>query len=182
MLERQGLVVNNPRRGTYVTRLSQADALDLGYTRALLESFAVTVGLPQLNQSVFAVLEEHLDAMGTCNLPDDLPRLVQIDLAFHRVLVECSRSTRLMELWSSLNGQIGALFIRGIEHQHAHTPDIVALHQQLIDALRSSEPQTIQRSVLEHYVRVPRPNAMQHEAMLNTLQTIATNYVSGSEE
>ena len=46
-LETQRLIVNNPRRGTYVTRLSEADALDLGYARAVIESFAVTIGLSQ---------------------------------------------------------------------------------------------------------------------------------------
>jgi DNA-binding GntR family transcriptional regulator len=181
MLERQGLVVNNPRRGTYVTRLSQADALDLGYTRAVLESFAVTVGLQRIDEAVFVLLGQHLDAMATCNLPEDLPRLVQIDLAFHRVLVESSGSTRLMELWSSLNGQIGALFIRGIENQHAHTVDIVALHRQLVDALHTADPHIVQRTVLEHYVRLPHDSTIHGTAMLNTLQTIASNYVTGRE-
>jgi len=34
------LVVSEPRRDTFATRLAREDALDLSYSRALLESFA----------------------------------------------------------------------------------------------------------------------------------------------
>src|ERR671929_1753007 len=40
MLQQRGLIQSTPRGGTFVTRLSREDALDLGYTRALLEGFA----------------------------------------------------------------------------------------------------------------------------------------------
>ena len=67
-----------------------------------------------------------------------------------------------MNLWSSLNGQIGALFIRGVENQHARTEDIVLLHKHLLDAVRTSDPGVVQRAVLGHYVRIPHDNA-RHE-------------------
>jgi DNA-binding GntR family transcriptional regulator len=181
-LEIQRLIVNNPRRGTYVTRLSEADALDLGYARAVIESFAVTIGLARLDEQDFATLEQHLAEMGTCALPAELPRLIKIDLAFHGLLVESAHSSQLMNLWSSLNGQIGALFIRGIENQHARTEDIVALHQQLYEAVRTSESRVVQRAVLEHYVRIPHDNANHEDAIFNTLQTIAPMYRVGSIE
>lgn len=181
-LETQRLIVNNPRRGTYVTRLSEADALDLGYARAVIESFAVTIGLARLDEQDFATLEEHLAAMETCTLPAELPRLIKIDLAFHGLLAESAHSAQLMNLWSSLNGQIGALFIRGIENQHARTEDIVALHRQLFDAVRTHDPRVVQRAVLDHYVRIPHDNAKYEASLLNTLQTIAPLYRVGSSE
>ena len=181
-LETQGLIVNNPRRGTYVTRLSEADALDLGYARAMVESFAVTIGLSRLDAKEFEILEEHLAAMTTCILPADLPRLIKIDLAFHGLLVKSANSAQLMNLWSSLNGQIGALFIRGIERQHAGTADIVAMHGHLLDAVRTSEPDVVQRAVLEHYVRIPHDDAKHKASLLTTLQTIAPLYRVGSSE
>lgn len=180
-LERQGLVVNNPRRGTFVTRLSQSDALDLGYTRALLESFALTIGHTRINDQLIAQLETHLDEMGACALPEDVPRLVKIDLNFHRLLVETAGSGRIIELWSSLNGQIGALFIRGVEQQHANIDDVVALHRRLLDAIASPDPTFVQRAVLEHYVRLPGESADHKQAVLQTIQTIAASYMPGKQ-
>ena len=179
-LERQSLVVNNPRRGTFVTRLSQEDALDLGYARALLESFAVAIAHPQLDAATFAQLENYLAEMAAAKLPQDLPRLIQIDLAFHRLLVERSGSARVIDLWSSLNGQIGALFIRGVEQQHAQIDDIVALHQGLLDAVRSPDVAVAQQAVLEQYVRLPAGAPGQGPALLHAAQMIAAQFPVGT--
>lgn len=181
MLERHGLVVNNPRRGTFVTRLSQADALDLGYARALLESFAITVGRARLDEPLIAQLQLQLDAMGTCTLPEELPRLVKIDLEFHRMLVETSGSRRLIELWSSLNGQIGALFIRGVENQHAQTADVVAMHQRLLDVISTGAPEQIQEAVFTHYVRLPADTPSNGGLMSQVIQTIAGHYAGSAD-
>ena len=153
MLERGGYVDSNPRRGMCVTRLAPEDSLDLRSMRALLESFAVSAGFTRANDQLFSTLERYRDEMLRCRLPDDVPALIQIDLAFHRPLAELSGSRRLVELWSGLNGQMGALILSSIERQHAGIEDVVALHQRLIDALRSGDRAIAQEAVIEHYVR-----------------------------
>ena len=151
MLERQGLVASEPRRGTFVTRLSRDDALDLGYSRSLLEAFAVTVGYHRLDD-VVNELELLLREMGDCELPEEFPRLVTIDLDFHAKLVELANMPRLFELWSSLSGQIGALYIRGVEEMQLQSADLVTLHRKLLDAIRAS-PASGQLAIIQHYVR-----------------------------
>jgi DNA-binding GntR family transcriptional regulator len=161
-----------------VTRLSQEDAYDLGYARALLEGFAITVGHARFDAQTFDRLEAYLVQMATCRIPQDVPELVQIDLAFHRLLVEQSGSVRLLDLWSSLNGQIGALFIRGIERQHADVEAVVAMHRDLLDAMRSSDPAVIQQAVLHHYVR-SSPAATQLDPLVQqAIQTLAPSYIA----
>lgn len=155
MLERQGLIVSRPRRGTFVTRLSREEALDMGFTRALLEGFAVSAGFERIDDGVIRHMEQLLAAMGTCRLPEDIPRLMQIDVDFHRPLVEAARSPRLLELWSGLNGQIRALYLTTLESQQVRIEEVVAFHQLLIDAIRSGDPSLAQRAVFQHYVRLP---------------------------
>lgn len=155
MLERQGLVVTRPRRGTFVARLSRQDALDLGYARALLEGYAVRVGFRHIDAALLARLDLLVDEMGACQLPRDVPRLVQLDLDFHRLIVEICESPRIIELWSSLSGQIRALFITTIENERATIDYIVGFHHQLIAGLRAGDPQIAQQAVLDHYVRNP---------------------------
>jgi DNA-binding GntR family transcriptional regulator len=152
MLKRQGLVASEPRRGTFVTRLSREDALDLGYTRALLEAFAVTVGYARLDDALVQELESLLEAMGTCDIPKEFPRLVEIDLAFHAKLVQLAGMPRLFDVWSRLNGRIGALYIRGVEEMHLHTDDLVTLHRNLLNAIRSGSDHG-QLAIIQHYVR-----------------------------
>jgi DNA-binding GntR family transcriptional regulator len=177
MLERQGYVVSEPRRGTFVTRLSHEDALDLCYNRALLESFAVGLGYQRINNEVLGQMADCLEQMRRCRLPDDVPRLIQIDLAFHRPLVEAAGSRRLMELWSSLGGQIGALVLRSLEEQHAQIEDVVAFHQRLLDAIASGHPEIAKRGVLDHYVRVEDRLAVRNELIQQITGTLVESYL-----
>ncbi len=157
MLERRGLVVSRPRGGTFVTRISRSDALDLGYSRALLESYAVTVGFDCITETILGEMDELVREMGECHLPTELPHLLRIDLAFHRKLVECAQMPRLLELWSSLDGQIGALYIRAIEEYQTGIDYVVSFHRRFVAALRSGDPTVARHAVLEHYVRFNDP-------------------------
>jgi GntR family transcriptional regulator, rspAB operon transcriptional repressor len=151
-LERRGLVRGEPRRGTFVTRLAREDALDLCRARALLEAYALTSGFDRLDASTFAALDDLLIEMAGLNLPDDVPRLIGIDLAFHRLLVQDADAPRVVELWSSLNGQMSALILSSIEHHHAGIDDVVAFHRALLDAVRSGDVAVAREAVLIHYV------------------------------
>lgn len=155
MLERQGLITSRPRRGTFVTRLSREEGLDMGFTRALLEGFAVGAGFERIDGQVISHMEQLLGAMGACRLPDDIPQLMQLDMDFHRPLVEAARSPRILNLWSGLNGQIRALYLTTLESQQIQIAEVVDFHQLLIDAIRSGDPALAQRTVFQHYVRLP---------------------------
>ena len=177
MLERQGLIVSKPRRGTFVTRLSREESLDMGFTRALLEGFAVGAGLERLNGAVLGRMEALLEEMGRCRLPADTPRLMQCDVEFHRPLVEAAGSPRLLELWSSLNGQIRALFLTTLESEHVRVEEVVALHRMLLDEGRSGDPERAQRAVFQHYVRLPDGQGPP-PALVQILATMAPAYRS----
>ena len=70
MLERRGLVRSEPRRGTFVTRLSRNESRDLRLARALLEAYAVSAGYERLDEATFAQLDDLLDRMAACALPE----------------------------------------------------------------------------------------------------------------
>ena len=79
MLEQQGLVVSVPRRGMFVTRLSEQDALDLAFLRVLLEGFAVVVSRSRIDDNLIAQLKSHIEDMLACDIPGELPRLIEIE-------------------------------------------------------------------------------------------------------
>jgi len=181
MLERRGLVVSKPRRGTFVTRLSRDDALDLGYTRALLEGYSLIVGYDRLDDEVLARLEAHLAEMRACRLPDDFPRLVEIDLAFHQAVVDCGRSSRVAELWRTLNGQLGALYLRGVEEQRLTIDGLTALHGQLLAAIRSRDPRVALDALIDHYVRASErgPGSLRGVAVEEVIRALVPRAIAG---
>lgn len=169
MLEHQGLVESRARRGTFVTRLSPDDALDVGFARALLEAYAVRVGFERIDAALLLQLENIIAAMGRCSLPGDVPRLVQLDTDFHRLLVEGCGARRIVELWASLSGPIRALYITTLENEHATIDYVVEFHRTLLEALRSGDPQIAQNAVIRHYARVP-----EHDAHAEALRSVVS--------
>jgi DNA-binding GntR family transcriptional regulator len=152
MLERRGLVRSEPRRGTFVTRLSRHGARDLCLARALLEAYAVTAGYDRLNEATFAQLDHLLDRMAACSLPEEMPTLIQIDRAFHGLLVRVADSARVRDLWASLDGQMSALILSSLEHHHANAVDVSDFHRALVHALRTGDVAIAREAVIAHYL------------------------------
>jgi DNA-binding GntR family transcriptional regulator len=171
MLERRGLVSSQPRRGTFVTRISHRESRDLLATRALLESYALNSGFAALDDAVFAQLDALLVEMGTCGLPDDVPRLVQIDIAFHSLLIAGADAPKVCELWAGLNGKMSVLFLTALEHRHASIGDVVAFHQVLLDSLRAGDLSQAQEAIVAHYLG--ESDFRNTEAYGSTIPTLA---------
>jgi len=121
--------------------------------RALLEGFAIRLGWPRIDDALAATMETLLAGMKTYRIPDDFPRIIRIDLALHRLIVERAGSPLLLDLWASLNGQLGALIPLAVERSHASVEDLVVMHQRLIDAVPRARPRCAARNDLDHYVR-----------------------------
>jgi DNA-binding GntR family transcriptional regulator len=152
MLQRRGLVRSEPRRGTFVTRLSRQESRDLCLARALLEAYAVTSGFDCLDEEAFEQLDRFLDEMAACRLPEETPQLIAIDRAFHGLLVRCTESVRIRDLWSGLDGQMSALILSSLEHHHAGAGDVADFHRALVHALRSGDPAVAREAVIVHYL------------------------------
>ena len=114
-----------PRRGTFVTRLSRQGSLDLCATRALLESYAVFASYANLGTARFDAMQALVDELERREIPHDVPRLIQIDLEFHAILMEAmSIPMGCACLWTSLNGKMSALILTSLEHHNANIADV----------------------------------------------------------
>jgi DNA-binding GntR family transcriptional regulator len=152
LLQQQGLVRSEPRRGTFVTRLSRRESLDLCRARALLEAYAVTMGAERLATADIERMQSVVNAMAACRMPDDMPRLIQLDLEFHGLVMDVAESRGIHELWSSMNGKMSALILSSMEHHGAGMRDIAAFHQVLLDALRTGNPRIARDAIVVHYI------------------------------
>ena len=119
-------------------------------------------------------LRQQVAAMGQCVLPNDLPQLIQCDLAFHRMIAELGGSATLLEVWSNLNGRIGALILRSLEEKKLNVEDVVRYHTEVVNALATRDPEQGRRAIIRHYIR-----GQQHEeAQTDSLNRIAQTTVA----
>lgn len=101
-LEQEGLVVSQPHRGVYIARLNAEDAAEIFSLRELLESFAVRLAIPHLDEATLSQLRAIVDDMTAAAEAGDRMGHHRQDLLFHEQICLASRHRHLHRTWSSL--------------------------------------------------------------------------------
>jgi DNA-binding GntR family transcriptional regulator len=97
ILETEGLVVQEPRRGARVAPLTLEDAEELYAVRAGLESLAARVGVEKLTDGDVIDIRDLYGAMQHAADHGDLEAFVAADQAFHERIYISSQRPRLLQ-------------------------------------------------------------------------------------
>lgn len=131
LLSQQGLVRDEPRRGTFVVRLTEQDVRDIYDLRVAVETAAVRLILQRGDylRPLRAVVE------GMRAVARDAPRAAEADLRFHGAVCELSGNYRLHDVFVRHATELLVL-LRLDEEELSHEPDsITGEHEELLDAL-----------------------------------------------
>jgi DNA-binding GntR family transcriptional regulator len=143
-LAHEGLVLQLPRRGSFVAHLSAEEARDAYDVRGALEVVAVGGILgsddPDRIPSLVAALEEQMDAMLAAADEDDLIRFVAADAAFHRTVWEAGGNALLTRIWPMVEVAMRNLTVVSNRLYYAGLAEVAATHRPLIEALRRQDP------------------------------------------
>jgi DNA-binding GntR family transcriptional regulator len=152
-LQAERLVEIAPRRHTIVTRMSTRDQYEVCFARYLFES----VALRDLNRGMRARLADRMEPvlsdMEACAEKEDFSGMVEADTELHRKLVEAIDRPLILEMWTGLNGQMGALMRSSLDRQRISLRDTVARHVVLVEAVRTEPRGRADAALYEHYVR-----------------------------
>jgi DNA-binding GntR family transcriptional regulator len=158
-LQAERLVEVTPRRGTMVTRMSEADVLEVCFTRYLLESVALRVLSPKDRRLLADRMGVVVAEMGSCADKGDMAGLVEADTILHRQIVEASGHPLVVDMWSSLNGQMGSLMRSALDRQQIGLREAVGMHEELVAAFRELPRPAVETALHDHYVRSERRKA-----------------------
>jgi DNA-binding GntR family transcriptional regulator len=156
-LATEGLVDIAPRRHSVVTRMSYADIEDACYARYVLEEGAMRAIPADRLAALADELCQLAESMRQAARSGDLAAVVDLDTAYHGRIVEVSQKQRLAGLWSTLDGQMGALMRSSMEDQHIGLPEAVERHLELAEVIRSADRAAMAEALYGHYLREPAP-------------------------
>ena len=154
-LERDGLVVTRPHRGTFVRRISRREATERYSLGMELEAFAARLALPRLTEADFRTLDEIVDDMAAAAALRStggeaaFAQSVELNVAFHRYLVERAGHDLLLKAWLSVN----PLNWRFVTYTRLLSPDPVELaerHRSLLAAYRSGDQVLAAGAIRQH--------------------------------
>lgn len=133
----EGLVSVVPRRGSYITQISEAEARDAWEVRALLEESAARQAVENFDAGARQALEALVDGMRKAARENDLAAFRGHDMAFHRAVIELSGNSYLPRLWAVMESSLLSLRVVGDPGFTGSWPEMAEAHQALIEALAS---------------------------------------------
>ncbi|HEY8292596.1 MAG TPA: GntR family transcriptional regulator [Thermomicrobiales bacterium] len=152
-----GLVVQKPRRGTFVAKLERDDIEDIQEVRALVEGHAARRAAAKITLSDMAALRELVAIMVEAAMGTDWIQVVRLNARFHETVVRLTGNKALLRIWSVLD-PLAWLIPTTVPVGHQHNPqDLFDRHTALIDALASGDPQRAEEAFRAHI----SPNARQ---------------------
>jgi len=148
LLRGEGLVRDEPRRGTFVAQLTANDVRDIYDLRIAVEIAAVRLIKQRPEMESFRQLQQAIDDMRAGE--GDAARAAEADLGFHSAVCAASGNSRLHEVFMRQATELLTL-LRLDEEKLGHQPDSIAgEHRHLFDALRWGDLGTAEAAFREH--------------------------------
>jgi DNA-binding GntR family transcriptional regulator len=151
-LQTERLIEVQPRRQTIVTRMSAEDVTEACYARYVLESAGLAEVWESARSQLVAGMADVVHSMGLAAEKGDVAAIVECDTELHRLIVEASGHPRIVELWSTLNGQMGALMRSSLDRQAMELQETVTLHAKLLTAFRRKDSTVAIAALHDHYL------------------------------
>jgi len=137
-LQADGLVEHRPRRGNFVIAISEEDIRDISLMRDALESLGAQLAAERIGSEGKARLSAVVNEMREASRQHQRQRLLELDLRFHRTVIEIADSRLLQDMYRRLEGP-ALLFLRMADSFYQEPQAIVDLHEPLLDAICSGD-------------------------------------------
>ncbi|MCC7367173.1 MAG: GntR family transcriptional regulator [Chloroflexi bacterium] len=152
-LEQLGLVVNRPRRGTFVTPVTATLAGEAFSLRALLETYAARLAVHTVEESHLTRMRQYLEH--AADVWDDYPARIDYDLKMHDVIFELSGHKLLQQAWGNLRSQVQLLLtvsgiLRSEEYGRGQPRSMVTVHESIMTALRERDADRLEAEIVAH--------------------------------
>ena len=148
-LEKEGLVVSTPYRETRVATTSEEEVVEvLLPTRVAIEVFVARRLATRLQPAQSAVLEENVEAMRRAAQTADRRLLTELDMRFHRQLLEFAGNPTINAIWAGIDTHIRGKFL--VDTMAVDPHDTVRIHEVYLAALRAGGPAALGDAVVRH--------------------------------
>ena len=139
MLEKDGLVTINPRRGTEVKDISIDDVKEIYAIRANLESLATKLAIPNLNDDDLKNMRNLIAEMAAKAKVNDVLSTFELNEKFHDIIIKASNNRRLCELIRSLRTQIRRFRMASLSRERDLSV-AYKKHLRILDACMKKDP------------------------------------------
>ncbi len=154
-LAAEGLVEHVPYRGVRVVEFSLEDVEDLYTLRCFLEARAARAAAERINDEELQALRNLLEQMQQHLADEELPVYRELNRQFHQIIAQASRRRYLIrtlyQLWENFPNMLWGNFPQTARTSSPErTPQDIAQHQAVLEALERHDPDAAERLMREH--------------------------------
>jgi len=150
ILEAEGLITINPRKGAYVTGFSRKDVEDVFLVREKLEGLAAKLAIRNLTEKDVTALDDLIIKMDEAIKKRETKSFLQLNDLFHNIFIKASNNEILEKTLKSL---AKGIWFR-IPFLYFQSPSALDLsnskHKEIVEAFKKKDPVSVERSVEEH--------------------------------
>jgi DNA-binding GntR family transcriptional regulator len=152
-MAKEGLLINVPRKGSFVTECNIKDVEEIYSMRAILEGLAIRRSINYLTKKDIKHLENLRDQMVLANKNKNILEMVEKDISFHKLICYASKHTRLINFWSKMGYQIRIFLITA--DLNTYEPEKVRQrHNEIIEAIKAKDPDKAEQCIKKHITQV----------------------------
>ncbi len=163
----EGLVREEPRRGTFVATPTAEDVRDAYDLRAAIEGKAVRLVISTADPAALDALRRALDRIGAAAKAEDLRKLVRADYDFHETLCRVSANRRLHEAFVRNASALRILLRLEEERFYRSFDEVWNQHRELLTAVEAGDASDAETMFTEH-LESARDRLMKHLATVET--------------
>lgn len=163
-LEALGLIEKKPYRKAFVSKLEQREIAELYNVRLVLEGIAVRLLAEKPDSPDLDTLDKIIERMRQAALAEDRSGVLVHDADFHDALIAASGNELLANIWSIVSIKMRRFLFLKRRHTHRSAAEVLAVHEAILEAIRSGDPDQAEAAIASHLKRVEKRFSKVNEA------------------
>jgi DNA-binding GntR family transcriptional regulator len=155
LLEAEGLVRREPRRGVFVAELTDGDIWEIYTLKTALYSLAVTLAIDKLTAAGIEKLEKivgQMEALVHGKEPPDIIRYEELNHLFHDTTALIAGHGRLRKIQQSINNQVKRVAYRSLNDRR-HLEQSCRYHRAILNAIKDRDKTRAEALTCEHILK-----------------------------
>jgi len=152
ILEVEGLIKREPRRGVFVSEVTKNDIWEIYTLKIALYTLAVTLAIDRISDNGMGKLEKIVAQMEVIVQDDTNPDIIkyeELNNLFHETTTILAGHGRLKKMVQSLNNQIKRVSYRSFTKE-GHLKSSCRYHRQILEAIKERDKILAERLTKEH--------------------------------
>ena len=152
-LEREGLVVIEPRRGTYASRITASELIEILDVREHLEGLAVLYATEKMRNPQKEKLKAISDKYVASVAEKKINKMVRYDTEFHKTIIDASDNRTLISLIEQLDERM--MRFRYAYFDNTRRAEMIPPeHQRILDAVMDGKAKEAELAAKDHVRRL----------------------------